>query len=165
MHRYICRYVLEHTDFKACLESRICFVPFVHNSFSNFLLFPVSFHINQCENITLSMQNNCKLQTQSPLCCSSDSNSLKPCNHEGTFLFVNGLQSSRSVQASSVNGNLMANDWSISDQGSLMATYRWLSSTVCWELLGAAACQTHTLSYKFLFDFDSFGDILLILVQ
>lgn len=33
----------------------------------------------------------------------------------------------------SVNPDLMANDWS-SDQGSLMATYPWLSNTVCWEL-------------------------------
>lgn len=62
-----------------------------------------------------------------------------------------------SVPASSV-ANLMPNDWSISDQGSLMATYPWLSHTACWELLGAAACQTHTLNYKFLFDFDSLED-------
>lgn len=62
-----------------------------------------------------------------------------------------------SVAASSL-ADLMANHWSISDQGTLMATYPWPSHTACWELLGAAACQTHTLDYKFLFDFDSLED-------
>lgn len=91
-------------DFKTCLENLIYFVPFAHNLFSDFLMFPVSFHMNQ----------SCLFRPQSPF---------------------------SSVPASSV-ANLMANDWSISDQGSLMATYPWLSHTVCWELLPAK----HTLS-------------------
>lgn len=104
-------------DFKTCLENVCVCVPFAHNVLSDFVMFPVSFHVNQ----------SCLFRLQS---------------------------SFSSVPASSV-ANLMANDWSISDQGSLMATYPWLSRTACWELLGAAACQTHTLNYKFLFDFDS----------
>lgn len=110
-------------DFKTCLENLIYFVPFAYNLFSDFVMFPISFHMNQ----------SCLFRLQSLL-----------------SLFT-------SVPASSV-ANLMANDWSISDQGSLMAIYPWLSHTVCWELLGAAACQTHTLNYKFLFDFDSLED-------
>lgn len=43
-----------------------------------------------------------------------------------------------------------------------MATYAWLSIAVRRELLGAAACQTHTPNYQFLFIFDSLVDISLI---
>lgn len=46
-----------------------------------------------------------------------------------------------------------------------MATYAWLSNAVRRELLGAAACQTHTPNYQFLLVFDSLVDISLIVAH
>lgn len=106
-----------------------------------FLMFPVSFYTNQYENITRSLQNNC---SKSSLCSSITS------FNEGSLLFGNWLQLSCSVPACGVNANLMANEWS-SDQGSLMATYAWLSNAVRTELLGAAAWHTHTPNYQVFF--------------
>lgn len=106
-----------------------------------FLMFPVSFYTNQYENITRSLHNNC---SKSRLCSSITS------FNEGSLLFGNWLQLSCSVPACGVNANLMANEWS-SDQGSLMATYAWLSNAVRTELLGAAAWHTHTPNYQVFF--------------
>lgn len=119
------------------------FSPLIHNPFS---IFDVSCtYTNRYENIIYSMQNDCS--KTSLICAAAPLATVQNSRHyEGTLMFVNWLQSSCSVPACGVNANLMANDWS-SDQGSLMATYPWLSNAVWKELLGAAACQTYTPNY------------------